>query len=107
MIDYFSLAADHAKQYRDRVLAGGTPHHAPHVVVELPIGSATYSRATMDAFQQDHLTVTSIDTQDEIRTFQPGEWTEARQVDEHGRVEYHWTCLTRSNALAIECERRR
>lgn len=50
---------------------------APHTVVELRIGTASFARCVADVFTKDTLTITGVDDEQPIAVFQPGEWRAA------------------------------
>lgn len=56
----------------------------PSVKVFMRIGEVSYPRCVADVFTKDHLTITAIDTDDEMATFPPGQWSEAVMYDESG-----------------------
>ena len=90
-MNYFHVAADHARQYRDHLLRGQDPQAAPCVVVELAIGSASFPRSVLDEFTQGTVTITSVDSGSFVRVYPPGTWKEAKQIDGLGFPEV--TCL--------------
>lgn len=48
-----------------------------YTTVELWIGEAHHPRCVADVFDGDVLTITAIDTDEVLRTYQPGEWKSA------------------------------
>lgn len=54
------------------------------VYVEQATGSYSCTRATIDMFHENELTVSAIDDGFVMRVFLPGTWQEARVLDERG-----------------------
>ena len=61
-----------------------------HTVVELRIGSASYTRCVADVFDGDALTITSLDSDEALAVWPAGTWTHATTYDEHGHPIAHY-----------------
>ncbi len=54
----------------------------PDLVVTLPTGATVvFARCVGDVFRLGYLTITKADTDEEIETLPPGEWTSAVAID--------------------------
>lgn len=61
----------------------------PHVIVTFAIGEASFSRCTMDLFQNaGYLTVTSLEDGHVVRELAPGEWVHATCYDRVGHPDF-------------------
>ena len=56
-----------------------------HTVVELRIGSASYTRCVADVSDGDALTITSLDSDEALAVWPAGTWTHATTYDAHGQ----------------------
>jgi len=65
-----------------------------HTVVELRIGSASYTRCVADVFDGDALTITSLDSDEALAVWPAGTWTHATTYDEHGHPIAHYRATT-------------
>lgn len=87
---FFELAAEHARNYRDRLANRTSAHAAPRVTIERAGGTLlTYPRCVLDEFREGYITITSYDSFDVVAEFKPGEWKEAKQFDPLGYVDMH------------------
>jgi hypothetical protein len=102
-MNFFGIAAEHARQYRDRVLTSHDPQAAPCVVVELAIGWASFPRSVLDEFTPGTLTVTSLDSGTFVRVCPPGTWREAKQLDALGHVEMSCLAMTAVSKPCTHC----
>ena len=65
-----------------------------HTVVELRIGSASYTRCVADVFDGDALTITSLDSDEALAVWPAGTWTHATTYDPHGQPIAHYRAMT-------------
>lgn len=56
------------------------------VRVEQAIGSTTFARCDADVFEPGELTITSLDTEQELQVYPPDAWVEATVYDVNGNV---------------------
>ena len=71
------------------------------VNVELPIGSSSFSRCTADVYTDGKLTVTSIDTGDEMRVFPFGTWVSADVRDAEGWLLFSFNGVPRGAGTLV------
>lgn len=83
MTNYFDVAVQAARRAQHLGLS--------YAVVTLPIGSACFSRCHADVFTVDTLTITSMDDETVIKTYQPGQWKDATVFDTDGYPLTHHT----------------
>jgi hypothetical protein len=87
MSDYFQIATEQAKAYRDQILKARQPEYVTRVEVvptlvcgdrgnRAACGTVYFSRCHADQFEAGRLTITTIDDGREMRVFEPGTWAE-------------------------------
>lgn len=102
-VDYFGLAAEQARNYRDSILTRRRHdiHLASTVVVtptilgpdwktRVPCGSEEYPRCVADQFVAGTLTITAIDDERTVREFKPGMWADCTVFGPDGHIAYSW-----------------
>jgi hypothetical protein len=97
-VDYFRIGITQAraearresKVYRDYEPAVKVTLFVlgPDNQTRVPCGEATFPRCQADVFTAGELTITSRDTDETVRTYQPGEWHEAVCYGYHGDIDY-------------------
>jgi|SRR6266487_3904961 len=73
-----------------------------HTVVELRIGSASYTRCVADVFDGDALTITSLDSDEALAVWPAGTWTHATTYDAHGHPIAHYRATTPAILTPLE-----
>lgn len=96
--DYFAIAVRQARAARDHVAHITGPYESccvvgltvlgPDMVKRVPCGELRMARVDADEFERGTLTLTARDTGDIVRTYRPGQWTEATVFDTWGHIEY-------------------
>lgn len=97
-MDYFELAAADAKSHRDRLVK---EHPSSVVVVPMilgpdnqtmvPCGEVSFPRCVADQFEAGRLTVSSLDTGEDMRIYEPGTWAECTVYGPDDHILYGFT----------------